>query len=136
MKLTQKQEKFARNLFVGMNQAEAYSKAGYACKALTTTTANASRLAKNANVIQKLIELRAQVESNKIMSVIERKERLSEIARANLTQFMELGKDGSWVNLGAETPTMTNRYVNLADSELAIESHKSFSPVDNYFKKR
>lgn len=37
------------------------------------------------------------------MGVVERKQRLSEIARAKLTDFMELGQDGSWVNIGPET---------------------------------
>ena len=38
------------------------------------------------------------------MNVVERKQRLSEVARARLTDFMELGPDGSWVNIGQETP--------------------------------
>lgn len=104
MKLTQKQEKFALNLFSGMTQSKAYMEAGYACKALTTFANNASRLAKKAYILQRLDELKAKAESDKVMSVKERKERLSEIARAKLTDLVELGQDGSWVNIGPETP--------------------------------
>ena len=37
------------------------------------------------------------------MNVSERQRKLTEIARAKITDFMELGQDGSWVNLGPET---------------------------------
>lgn len=102
-KLTVKQEKFTLNLFAGMNQSQAYIKAGYANNTAVTVTNNASRLAKNAFVIQRLEELRSKAESAKIATVQERKEILTEILRAKLTDFMELGQDGSWVNIGPET---------------------------------
>lgn len=103
-KLTPKQERFCLNLFEGLSQREAYLKAGYSSNMLPATLdQNACRLAANSNVVARLAELRSKAESDKVMTVTERKERLSEIARANLTDFMELGKDGSWVNLGPET---------------------------------
>ncbi len=104
LKLTQKQEKFVLNLFSGMNQTKAYMEAGYSCRKLTTITANASRLAITANVLQRLNELKAKAESDKIMSVTERRERLSEIARARLTDYQESGQDGGWINIGKESP--------------------------------
>jgi phage terminase small subunit len=105
MRTSQKQEKFALNLFSGMSQREAYKKAGYSTNfAVAIVDSNACRLAKSNKVLARLKELNAKAENGRIMSVLERKERLSEIARTNLTQFMELGQDGSWVNLGAETP--------------------------------
>ena len=105
MKLTQKQETFTQFLFTGINQREAYQKAGYACNSsLVVIDSNASRLANSEKVLARLAELNTKAESASVMSVLERKQRLTEIARANLTQFMELGKDGSWVNLGPETP--------------------------------
>jgi hypothetical protein len=58
---------------------------------------------KRADVQALLEELREQATSHSVMTVLERKQRLSEIARAKLTDFMELGQDGSWVNLGKET---------------------------------
>lgn len=100
--LTVKQEKFVQNLFYGMNQAKAYTEAGYTCTSLASITSNACRLAKNVYVLQYLQTLRDKAEAAKVMSVKERKERLTEIAKARLTDFMELGQDGSWVNLGPE----------------------------------
>jgi phage terminase small subunit len=101
--LTDRQMKFAQNIFSGMTQAQAYIKAGYAKNSAVTVNNNASRLAKKELILQYLTKLREKAESRKVMSAIERRERLSEIARTNLTQFMELGQDGSWVNLGEET---------------------------------
>jgi phage terminase small subunit len=89
--LTDRQIKFTQNIFSGMTQSEAYIKAGYAKSTAVTTSNNASRLAKKDIIVQYLIELRAKVETKKIMSVQERKERLSEIAGARLTDFQELG---------------------------------------------
>jgi phage terminase small subunit len=102
--LTAKQERFCLNLFQGMNQSKAYVEAGYICKNLNTVKSNACRLAKNADILQRLAELKQQVAHDKVMTVQERLERLSEIARTNLTDFMELGQDGTWVNLGKDTP--------------------------------
>ncbi len=103
--LTQKQEHFCRNLFEGMTQHDAYIKASYSSNMLSATIdQNACRLATNSNVVARIAELQAKAENESIMSVIERKARLTEIARARLTDFMELGQDGSWVNVGKETP--------------------------------
>jgi hypothetical protein len=38
------------------------------------------------------------------MSVLERKERLSEIARARLTDYQETGLDSGYINIGKESP--------------------------------
>ncbi len=105
MKLTQKQERFARNLFEGMYQRQAYVESGYSSKmALSTIDCNASVLAKNPKVLARIEELRKRAEDASVMTVLERKQRLTEISRARLTDFMELGQDGSWVNIGKETP--------------------------------
>lgn len=99
--LTVKQEKFCINYFKIGNASEAGKLAGYSPKSIRNIT---SVLLTKTNIQSRLKELQERAASSKIMDVIERKERLSEIARTNLTQFMELGKDGSWVNLGPETP--------------------------------
>jgi phage terminase small subunit len=105
MRLTQKQEQFALYLFQDMPQREAYVKAGYSATMLPATIdQNASRLARNSKVLARIKELRQKAETKAIMSVQERMERLSEIAKPRLTDFIELGKDGSWVNIGKETP--------------------------------
>ena len=98
MAIKTKQELYALYLFQGMSQAEAYKKAGYSGKAITTITANACRLAKTDSVKNKVAELRAKAESSKIMSVIERKEMLTLIARfggkLSIPAIAELNKMG------------------------------------------
>ena len=100
-RLTQKQETFCVKYFQLGNASEAARLALYSPK--TAQVIGAENLCKP--IIQaRLKELRDEAKSAAIMNVQERQERLSEIARARLTDFMELGQDGSWVNLGEETP--------------------------------
>lgn len=101
--LTAKQEKFVLNVFRGMNQTQSYMDV-YKCKSMEVAKANASRLLTKANVSQRLEDLRSQVSDAAVADVEERKRFLTKIMRTKLTDFMELGQDGSWVNLGAETP--------------------------------
>lgn len=104
-KLTQKQEKFVLNVFNGMPQCRAYIEAGYSAKnALATIDQHASALAHSDKIMARLAELRQKAEDESVMGVLERKQRLTEIARTKITDFMELGQDGSWVNLGPKTP--------------------------------
>ena len=100
-KLTVKQEKFITSYIQLGNATEAAIVAGYSRK---TATVIASQNLTKINIIARRKELEDSMASAKIMTSKERKERLSEIARGKLTDFMELGKDGSWVNLGPETP--------------------------------
>ena len=100
MKITQRQEVFCVNYFKTGNATQSALTAKYAPNGAAVT---ACRLLRKTNIIDKLNQLRQKAEDAAIMDVQERKRRLSEIARTNLTQFMELGKDGSWVNLGPET---------------------------------
>ena len=103
-KLTQKQENFCLNVFQGMSQREAYIQSYKPNYAITTIDANASRLASNEKVLKRLSELREKAQNNKIASVIERKEILSEIARAKQTDFMICSADGVWMHdVGDET---------------------------------
>ena len=103
MKLTIKQERFAQNLFLGMNQSRAYVEAGYVCKSRGTLRSAACRLATNVNVQRRLKELIEKAASDKVMTVIERKERLSEIARTTLADFVEFGADGSVISIDRES---------------------------------
>lgn len=100
VKLKASQEKFCLNYFKTGNATQSAIDAGYSKKAARSV---ASRMLTNANISNRLQQLSAKIESSAIMDVQERKERLSEIARARLTDFMELGADGSWVNIGPET---------------------------------
>ena len=72
-------EKFALSLFKGMSQQDTTLQAGYKASRARQT---ASRLATMLPIVARLLELHKKAESDAIMSVRERKERLSEIARA------------------------------------------------------
>lgn len=100
-RLTQKQEMFCLKYFELGNAAEAARLAKYSPR--TADVIGRENLQK-PTIQARLEELRQEVRSAAIMNVQERKERLTEIARARLTDFMELGQDGSWVNLGPEVP--------------------------------
>ena len=93
-------EIFAQNTFVGKTAGESAKVAGYSGK---TCYAQGSELLKNLKIQARIKELHELAASAKVMTVQERKERLSEIARARLTDFVECGPDGSWVNIGLET---------------------------------
>lgn len=89
IKLNAKQQKFVLNLLAGMSQAEAYIQAGYAPKGARH---NASRLITKDNVLKAFRQLQEKATSEAVLSVIEIKKRLSEIARANLVDFIEDGQ--------------------------------------------
>ena len=138
MKLTQKQENFTLNLFQGMSQREAYVQAGYSDKGLPNAIdVHASELAKNSKVIVRLSQLREKAESDKIMTVKERKERLSEISRGRLTDYQESGQDGGWINIGPESPNTaalseivsTTKYDENGASPTLISRVKLHNPV-------
>ncbi len=104
MKLTKKQEQFTLFIFEGLTHREAYVKAGYSTNiSVANLDSHASVIAKNSKVLSRLEELRDKAASAKVMTVQERKERLSEIARARLTDYQELGMDGGWINIGPES---------------------------------
>ena len=100
-RLSQKQETFCVKYFELGNAGEAARLAKYSPR--TADVIGRENLQK-PTIQARLQELRAEVKSAAIMNVQERQERLTEIARARLTDFMELGQDGSWVNIGKETP--------------------------------
>jgi len=99
-KLTVKQEKFCINYFESGNATDAALVAGYSKH---TAAAIAGENLQKPIIIERISALQKKAESAKIATVQERKEILTEILRAKLTDFMELGQDGSWVNIGPET---------------------------------
>ncbi len=103
MKLTQKQKAVVLDVFNDVNPGQAYFN-HYKCKNLAVAGACATRLLKTAKVQAYLKELHDKAESDKIMSVQERKERLSEIARARLTDYQETGLDSGYISIGKDSP--------------------------------
>jgi hypothetical protein len=100
-RLRVRQERFCLEYFKTGNASNAALIAGYSERNIRSI---ASRLSTNVNIIARLKELQSKVESNAVATVAERKQILTEILRSKLTDFMELGQDGSWVNIGPETP--------------------------------
>ena len=101
---TSKQERFCLTyLELGSGQ-EAARQAGYSPKWISRT---ARDLLASPQVQARLEELKGKLgdeERLAIMSREERQIRLSQIARASITDFMEMGQDGTWVNIGKEHP--------------------------------
>ena len=80
--LTQKQENFTLNLFKGMSQREAYTVAGYSSKqSPDTLDRNACELAGSNKIVARLEELNSKTEDDSVATVIERKQRLTEVLR-------------------------------------------------------
>lgn len=103
--LTTRQERFVLNLFSGMTQRESWIQAGYSSNyPMAVVDKNACLLAGKSKIQVRLQELRDKAASERIMDIQERKERLSEIGRARLTDYQELGQDGGWINIGKESP--------------------------------
>jgi len=82
-------ELFVLALLKGMSQQDAAIEAGYKPSRARFTGAD---LVTNRNIIDRIVELHRQIESDAIMPVKERKEILSEIGRGQLTDFID--KDG------------------------------------------
>lgn len=93
-------EKFAIALLKGMSQTDAAIEAGYKPSRAYETS---SRLVRNGNIIARRVELQSKVASDAVMSALERKERLSEIARARLIDFIQAGADGAYITVGPES---------------------------------
>ena len=83
--LTPKQEQFVKNIVLeGMNYSDAYRSA-YNTKTMSdkTITEKASRLKDQDNIRARIEELRAEIDSPKIMSAQKRAEKLTELAGAD-----------------------------------------------------
>ncbi len=112
-----KWEIFTQNWFQGKTKEESATIAGYKPKWVRSI---ASRLSTKANILARYQELNQKAVDASVMGKLERKQRLSEIARARLTDFVEAGADGAWINIGLES-------VNSA----ALQSVKSKTEYDN-----
>ncbi len=134
MRLTQKQETFCLNLFRGLSHHEAYVQAGYSSKQLPATLdRHAFDLVNNSKVVARLAELRQKAEDASVATVLERKQRLTEILRATIPDFVT--EDGIKVerkspNIGAvsEITTKTKVYRKTGEA-VNIINLKLHSPI-------
>lgn len=88
--LTEKQKEFARGVFDGLSQRDAYKRA-YDCTSKKDKTVDelASRLARNAKVKGYLAELNKEVERSAVLSKQERMEWLSDVVRTPIAKVDE-----------------------------------------------
>ena len=117
-RLTQKQETFCLKYFELGNATEAGKLAGYSPHSARFCM---SRLLTNANIQQRLQELGEKIEDATIANVLERKQILTEIARGRLTDFMECGQDGSWINIDPEK--MNTHAIQAIDSKTEYDEN-------------
>ena len=100
-RLTQKQETFCLKYFELGNATEAAIIAGYSPH---TAAVIASENLTKPKIIGRIHELQQRVEDESVMTVLERKQKLTEIARCNLLDYQEIGADGSYLSIGKESP--------------------------------
>ncbi len=123
-------EKFALNVLKGMSLHDAALDASYSAKTVDQT---ASRLFRNVKIVQRILELGKMAESDGIMSVRERKEKLSEIGRGSLPDFMtpegiKVTKDSPNVGAVSELTTVTRVFRKSGDP-VVITKVKTHPPV-------
>ena len=100
--LTNKRANFARFLFLGLNEHDAYLKAGFSSKQKDATiNSHACVLSKNAYVVARIQELQRKADDASIMDVKERKQVLTFLARMKgykgVAAIAELNKmDGAY----------------------------------------
>ena len=103
--LTDKMERFTLGLFSGKSQRQAYTEAGYSSRGLPATLDRvACDLANRSHIVARLAELRAEASSKLVMSVVERKERLSELGRGRIVDF--LLENGAGIEVGRDSPNV------------------------------
>ena len=113
--LTQKMETFCVKYFELGNAAEAARLANYSPR--TADVIGRENLQKPA-IQARIQELRQKVEDASVMDVLERKQILTEIARANMIDFVEVGQDGAWFNI--DGTNLNNRAIQSIQSKTVL----------------
>jgi len=103
MILTKKQDDFARYIFEGKTQREAWIKAGYSSKyPLAMVDSQACRLANKDKIKARVAEFNQMTVDASVATVLERKQILTELARGKLSDFVTVGADGAWFDIDGE----------------------------------
>jgi phage terminase small subunit len=100
-RLTPRQELFCLKYFELSNATQAAIIAGYSPRTAAVIASENLRKPKIASRIQ---ELQQSVIDESVMSILERKRKLTEIARGNLLDYQEVGADGGYLSIGKESP--------------------------------
>jgi len=132
-KLTIKAERFALALASGLSQRQAYKLAGYSHKGSTETLdQNACRLANNTKVIARVADIKAKATNDTVSSILERKEKLSEIIRGDIRHYVTehdgVNLDGVPTGAIAEVTVKTKIYKKECEP-VKIEAVKLYNPI-------
>lgn len=92
--LKPKQEKFCLEFAKTGNATTAYLRAGYSVTDEVVAASNASRLLRNAKVQARLKEITEEISSAKVMNAREISERLTAIARGEVSEEIILSTSG------------------------------------------
>ena len=130
--LTEKQKEFARGLFDGMSQREAY-KAAYDCSKKKDKTVDelASRLSRNVKVKEYLASLNVKVEKSAILSKQERMEWLTRVVKTPIGEVdeesdlcQEFRFDGETMSRTYKMPSKLGAIAELNKMDGAYEPEK------------
>jgi len=94
-------EKIALGLFKGLSQQDAFIQAGYNEKWARSSASHT--LSTNLNIKERVRELHTKAASAAVMTVQRRKERLSEIAEARISDFVSCDEHGTHIKIGIES---------------------------------
>lgn len=96
-----RQERFVLGWFEGKTKEDSAVLAGYAPKWARSI---GSRLSTNVNIVARLRELQQKAEDDSVAGFLERKQILTHIARAKITDYTNCGPDGDLVMVGPGSP--------------------------------
>ena len=124
--LTAKQEKFCQNILKGMTQADAYRDA-YNTDRMTDNAiyTEASLLADNPKISQRIQELRQQISSSSIMSAQERLQWLTDLVQDSVTNTDAKLRAMEIMN------KMTGEYVTKLEADVKNEVTINVELVDD-----
>jgi len=138
MVLTKRQETFARLIFEGMTQREAWIQAGYSSKyPAPYIDTHACHLANKDKIKTRVAELNQATVDASVATVLERKRILTELARGNLLDYQEVGADGGYLSISKESPntraiseiTSRTEYNNDGTGAALVTKVKLHSPT-------
>jgi len=127
-RLTQMQETFCLKYFELGNASEAATIAGYSTRSIRNI---ASVNLTKTNIIKRIDQLRQAAEDASIASVVERKQRLTEIARANIPDYVQedgIRLNGQSPNTGAVSE-ITTKTKMLSNGPAVITNLKLHNPI-------
>lgn len=103
MRLTQKQIGFVLDVVKEVPAGKAYM-THYRVKSMAVADVCASKLLRTAKIQAYLQDLRKKLEDESIADPVERRQILTEIARARLTDYTTCGPDRDLIDVGPESP--------------------------------